>query len=157
MTVVENLVRLKAERNATWAEIEKITGVNAATMAIAAKGRRALGSQAISKLVAFDQSFSQYVEYKYCTVCGKRFIPLRDSHATCSQECQNINRNIENKRYMREYWERMRMAKPKETKKFESLKEYNEKAREKYGDYGQRSAAERLAQSMTMRESMGLE
>lgn len=71
MTAVENLVKLKAERNMTWAEIGKKSGIKAATLTMAANGHSTLGNQAISKLVAFDRSFSQYVEYKYCAVCGK--------------------------------------------------------------------------------------
>lgn len=31
--------------------------------------------------------FEQYIEYKNCAACGKKFAPIREADSTCSQEC----------------------------------------------------------------------
>jgi len=130
-------------------------------------------TQALAEKIykAFGDEFREYFEYDTCPYCGSEYIHRDERQKTClSDDCVKKHRAEVVKEYerkvnsgehvMRTYNERRPKKKKylvvEDVKPPVSIAEYNSVARKEHGSYGQRSAAERLAQSISMRESMKL-
>ena len=120
---------------------------------------------------AFGDEFREYFEYEKCPHCGSEYLPRDERQKTClSDDCVKKHRAEVAKEYERkvnsgEHVKRTYNERRPKKKKYlvvedvnptVSIAEYNSVARKEHGSYGQRSAAERLEQSISMRESMKL-
>lgn len=171
MTLQERLNKYIEKYCLSGAEAARRTGLNV-TQISSIRVRNQYSAATAEKIYkAFGDEFREYFEYEKCHYCGSEYIPRDERQKTClSDECVKKHRAEVVKEYerkvnsgehvMRTYNER-RPKKKKylvvgDVKPAEPLKEYNERARREFGSYGERSKAEQLARSMTMRESMGL-
>ncbi|URN85850.1 helix-turn-helix domain-containing protein [Acetobacterium wieringae] len=166
MTLQEKLVEEIDKRQVTRAEFAKIVGVDPTVISSVIKHNRSIGNGTVKRLVdAIGKEFEQFYVYKICEICGEKFLPRSNKIRTCSDECARLLKNqitvqwtrtsnghsIARETDAQRFGRKAKVAKPKV-----GIAEYNSVAREEFGSYGQRAAAERLARSGTMRESMGL-
>lgn len=166
MTLAERIIGIAKERNISFAELGRIAGIERTTISMITTGKSEGGNPTIKKLVeAFGDEFEQYYQYATCKQCGEVFLPANGNQATCSKKCSKKNATEISVRWSKSHSTRTVSGLtdsqrfgwgPKVKKPAVSIPEYNSVAREEYGSYGQRGAAERVAQSGTMRESMGL-
>lgn len=165
MSLSEKIIEVAEERDITFAELAKIAGVDKATISRMVNCKH-VGNKAISKLVnAFGKEFERYYQYAKCRKCGEMFIPWNAGTNICSSKCLR-DKVFEDRISWKKYPGKGEPERQTNAQRFgwgakvkgpaTSIPEYNSIAREEYGSYGQRTAAERLAQSGTMRESMGL-
>lgn len=171
MTLQERLNKYIEKYCLSGAEAARRTGLNV-TQISSIRVRNQYSAATAEKIYkAFGDEFREYFEYEKCPYCGCQYVRKRSDQKTClSDDCVKKHRAEVVKEYerkvnsgehvMRTYNER-RPKKKKylvvgDVKPAEPLKEYNERARREFGSYGERSKAEQLARSMTMRESMGL-
>lgn len=166
MTLQEKIIEEIEKRQVTRAELARMAGVDPTVISGIINGNRGIGNGMITRFVeAFGEDFEQYYEYRNCEICGKKFLPRSNKVRTCSPECARLLKNeitvqwtrtsnghsIARETDAQRFGRKAKVAKPKV-----GIAEYNSVARDEFGSYGQRAAAERLAQSGTMRESMGL-
>lgn len=117
---------------------------------------------------ALGEDFREYVIYQTCPYCGEEYAPRDNTNKNCGNNpCAIAHRNAVEKEYRRkvdagEHVKAIGKSKKKKYLVVEDVKppvsiaEYNSVARKEHGSYGQRGVVERLAQSGTMRESMGI-
>ncbi|MDO9492823.1 helix-turn-helix transcriptional regulator [Acetobacterium sp.] len=165
MTLQEKVIEIIEEKNITYVELSKMVGTDPATMSRIVNDKR-VGNNTISKFVKkFGDEFKQFYEYKNCKICGNKFLPINNKVETCSVECSRINTNNTSVAWVKSHRERTVSSqteaqrfgrKAKVKKPSVSFAERENKARSQGVSYGQLGTTERLAQSTTMRESMGL-
>jgi hypothetical protein len=164
MTLSEKIIEIAEERNATFSELARTAGLDPTIISRMVNCKR-VGNKTISKLVkAFGEDFEQFYQYATCCKCGEKFLPRNSKVKVCSAKCLKENA-IETRVSWKKYPGPSSAARETDAKRFGwgakvkgpavSIAEYNSVARKEYGSYGQRGATERLAQSGTMRESMG--
>lgn len=165
MNLSEKIISEIEKRKIKQSDLARLIGVDSTVVSSIIKGRR-VGNLTISRLVkALGPEYEQYYEYQTCEICGKKFLPKNNRIKTCSVECSRLNVNKICAKWAKSNRSR-NVAKDTDAQRFGwgakvkgpavSVAEYNSVARKEHGSYGQRGAAERLAQSGTMRESMGL-
>lgn len=147
MTLSEELEKAMKAKNIKGKELSKLTGVMAWEISDMRTGGD-FRANALKKIAsALDApELLEYVEFKTCP-CGENFIPDIDHRRYCSDACRlKYKGNGRGKR------QEARANKKNPV----SYVERENKARSQGVSYGQLCGAERLAQSGTMRESMGL-
>lgn len=165
MTINEKLTEEFEKRNITRAEFARIIGVDPTVVTGILKGRK-VGNITIKKIVGkLGSEYEKFYEYKYCEVCGKKFLPQNCRVKTCSDEYSKTNVNELCINWVKSHRERT-VSSQTEAQRYGwgakvkapsvSFAELENKARSQGVSYGQLGTTERLAQSMTMRESMGL-
>lgn len=165
MNLSEKIIEIAEEKNIAFSELAKLAGVDPTTISRIANYKN-VGNKTIKRLVdAFGKEFEEYYQHATCKRCGKDFIPRNGKEKTCSADCSKGNASE-----IRVAWKKSNqgqiVSRETNAQRFGwgakvkgpavRIPEYNSVARKEYGSYGQRGAAERLAQSGTMRESMGL-
>lgn len=165
MTLQEKIMEIIEQNNLTYTDLSKIVGTDPATVSRIVNNKR-VGNNTIEKFAkVFGAEFEQFYEYHICIICGKKFMPSNERVKTCSAECSRINTNSISIKWVKSHRERTVSSqteaqrfgrKAKIKKPSVSFAERENKARSQGMSYGQLGTTERLAQSMTMRESMGL-
>lgn len=152
MTLAERLKKYKSDNHLQSRELANLCGVDVTAMSKALNGGHTAMIDIKRIADVLGGEFENYVEYTTCK-CGKKYIATRYLIHYCSKECS--------KKYQKELAAENRKRllqvgrKPKPTPPVSDAVQFAGQAKKEKVTYGERQAAERLANSRTMRESMG--